>query len=68
MRLPSGTTFSSYTNTRREGYEVVVGNGWIADNEDGLLTSHVHECTTQSDGSSGGGNVAGGLTATPQTL
>lgn len=62
--LPSGSTFSSYTNTRREGYEVVVGNGWIADNEDGLLTSHVHECTTQSDGSSGGGNVAGGLTAT----
>ena len=66
--LPSGSTFSSYTNTRREGYEVVVGNGWIADNEDGLLTSHVHECTTQSDGSSGGGNVAGGLTATLYVL
>ncbi len=66
--LPSGYTFSSYTNTRREGYEVVVGNGWIADNEDGLLTSHVHECTTQSDGSSGGGNVAGGLTATLYVL
>ncbi len=66
--LPSGTTFSSYTNTRREGYEVVMGNGWIADNEDGLLTSHVHECTTQSDGSFGGGNVAGGLTATLYVL
>ncbi len=66
--LPSGSTFSSYTNTRREGYEVVVGNGWIADNEDGLLTSHVHECTTLSDGSSGGGNVAGGLTATLYVL
>lgn len=66
--LPSGYTFSSYTNTRREGHEVVVGNGWIADNEDGLLTSHVHECTTQSDGSSGGGNVAGGLTATLYVL
>lgn len=66
--LPSGTTFSSYSNTRREGYEVVVGNGWIADNEDGLLTSHVHECTTQSDGSSGGGNVAAGLTATLYVL
>ena len=65
---PSSQSYSNYSDNRRSGNEVVVGDGWIADNEDGLLTSHVDECTTMLDGSFGGGNVAGDLTATLYVL
>ncbi len=59
--LPLEQTFDDYSNTRKPGVaEVVIGNGWIAENASGLLTSHVHECTRKFDGSSGGGNVARG--------
>lgn len=47
---------------------IVVGNGWIADNEDGLLTSHVHASQRNSHGGSGAGNVAQGLSATLYVL
>ena len=66
--LPDGATFASYTDTRRVGYETIVGDGWIVDNTDGLLTAHVHECTQMNDGSFGGGNVAGSLLATLYVL
>lgn len=66
--LPNGTTFANYTNVRLAGYEVVFGDGWVANNNDGLLTSHVHECTKKSDGSFGGGNVAGGLASVLHVL
>ncbi len=60
---PSSRSYPDYSNVRLDDNEVAVGHGWIADNEDGLLTSHVHECTTKENGIFGGGNVAGGLTA-----
>ena len=60
-------SFGDYSENRLDGNEVVVGNGWIADNEDGLLTSHVHECTDYN-GWHGGGNVAGRLMATLYVL
>lgn len=66
--MPNSRSFNNYSNVRLEGNEIVVGNGWIADNADGLLTTHVDECTKQLDGSSGGGNVAGGLSATLYVL
>ncbi len=66
--LPSGQTFEDYSNVRLEGNEVVAGDGWIADNRSGLLTSHVHACTRRSDGTFGGGNVAGARTATLYVL
>ena len=47
---------------------IVVGNGWIAENEDGLLTSHVHASQKNSHGGSGAGNVAQGLSATLYVL
>lgn len=47
---------------------IVVGNGWIAENEDGLLTSHVHASRRNSHGGSGAGNVAQGLSATLYVL
>lgn len=71
--LPSQCSFNhSYS----EGYcvripqrnNIVVGNGWIAENEGGLLTSHVHSSQINSDGGSGAGNVAGGLVATLYVL
>ena len=71
--LPSQCSFNhSYI----EGYcvripqrnNIVVGNGWIAENEGGLLTSHVHSSQKNSDGGSGAGNVAGGLVATLYVL
>ncbi len=59
--LPSAKTFDDYSSTRKPGVaDVVIGDGWIAENASGLLTSHVHECTRKFDGSSGGGNVARG--------
>ncbi len=57
-RLPTGPSYESYKATRLPGNEVVCGLGWMAENADGLLTSHVHMC----DGR--GGNVAEGLEAT----
>ena len=65
---PSSQSFSSYSNKRLDGNEIVVGTGWVADNVSGLLTSHVDECTKRTDGSFGGGNVAGSLTATLYVL
>ncbi|MDO5318541.1 MAG: hypothetical protein Q4G65_07955, partial [bacterium] len=48
--------------------DVVVGNGWIAENEGGLLTGHVHASRRNSDGGPGAGNVAGSLSATLHVL
>ena len=57
--LPSVATYADYGAARIPGAaETVVGDGWIAKNDDGLLTSHVHE---NSSGESG--NVAEGLAA-----
>ena len=56
--LPTGPSYENYKATRLPGNEVVCGLGWMAENADGLLTSHVHMC----DGR--GGNVAEGLEAT----
>lgn len=47
---------------------IVVGNGWIAENDDGLLTSHVHASQKNSHGGPGAGNVAQGLVATLYVL
>lgn len=55
---PSVWTFDSYGSLRREGAaNVILGDGWIAENGGGLLTNHIHE------NAGSGGNVAGGLTA-----
>ncbi len=60
---PDERTYDSYSSKRREGVaETVAGNGWIAENSEGLLTSHVDECARR------GGNVAGGLSATLHVL
>mgnify|MGYP003303711511 FL=1 len=40
----------------------------MSDNEDGLLTSHVHASQRNSHGGSGAGNVAQGLSATLYVL
>ena len=55
--LPTSASYQSYTTTRLPGNEIVYGQGWMAENEDGLLTAHVHA----REG--GGGNVAEGLEA-----
>ena len=55
--LPTTASYQSYTSTRLSGNEFVYGPGWMAENADGLLTSHVHT----HDGA--GGNVAEGLEA-----
>ena len=55
--LPTTASYQSYTSTRLSGNEFVYGPGWMAENSDGLLTSHVHT----HDGA--GGNVAEGLEA-----
>lgn len=55
--LPTSASYQSYTTTRLPGNEIVYGRGWMAENEDGLLTAHVHA----REG--GGGNVAEGLEA-----
>ena len=62
--MPDLETFPDYSNVRRSGGEIVAGDGWIAENGDGLLTAHVHESTVDFAGGFGGGNVAGGLVAT----
>ena len=66
--IPDSTTYDDYSDSRLEGNEVIAGNGWIAENADGLLTSHVHESTLNSIGGFGGGNVAEGLIATLHVL
>ena len=57
--LPTQATYESYDGTRLP--EVAeffpVANGWIVDNREGLLTSHVHM------NADAGGNVAGGTVA-----
>ena len=66
----------SFDDSYSEGYcvrisqsnNIVVGNGWIAENEDGLLTSHVHASWRNSYGGLGAGNVAQGLSATLYVL
>ena len=59
---PTSPTYQSYHSTRLPGNEIVHGAGWMAENVDGLLTTHVH-MHDPVDGY-GGGNVAGGLEAT----
>lgn len=60
---PGECTYESYTSTRKSGVaETIIGNGWVAENTGGLLTSHVHENAKK------GGNVAGNLTATLHVL
>ena len=59
---PSSRCFRNYDPTRLDGNEILVGDGWICENADGLLTSHVH--TNADDG----GNVASGKTATLYVL
>ena len=55
---PSAQTFNDYSSARKDGVaNLIVGNGWIAENEDGLLTAHIHEHSKRS------GNVAEGKTA-----
>ena len=53
--MPTSPSYQSYTSTRLPGNEIVYGHGWLAENESGLLSSHVHT----RDGA--GGNVAGSL-------
>ncbi len=56
--MPGESTYESYSSARKSGVaETIVGNGWIAENGGGLLTTHVCENAKE------GGNVAGGLTA-----
>ena len=55
--LPSGRTFGDYDPTRLSGNEVLTGPGWYCENEDGLLTTHVHTRETS------GGNIAAAKTA-----
>lgn len=59
---PDSRCFDSYDPRRLDGNEVVVGNGWICENADGLLTRHVH---TNDDG---GRNIAKGKKATLHIL
>ncbi len=66
--LPGTRTFNDYSAVRLGGNEVVAGNGWIADNTDGLLTSHVHQSAYDYYGNPMPGNVARGLTATLYVL
>ena len=66
--LPQTQSYQSYTNIRLSGNEVVVGNGWITDHADGLLTAHVDESTRDGLGNPLPGNVAGGLSATLYVL
>ena len=60
--IPDSPCFESYHSPRLDGNEVIVGNGWICENRDGLLTSHVH----MSDNDCG--NVAKGKKATLHVL
>ena len=66
--LPTSQTYNDYSNARLSGNEIIIGPGWVAENDDGLLTAHIHESTKKLDGSFGGGNVAEGLVATLYVL
>ena len=55
--VPAGKCFNDYNPSRLPGNKWIRGEGWFADNRDGLLTSHVHMC----DGE--GGNVSEGREA-----
>ena len=66
--LPAANSFGDYSDLRLAGNETVAGPGWIAENADGLLTSHVHECTRDYYGMDLPGNVAGNLAATLYVL
>ena len=71
--LPSQKSFDDDYGEGRcvrisERNNIVVGNGWIAENGDGLLTSHVHASRRNSHGGPGAGNVAQGLSATLYVL
>lgn len=74
---PSVQTYMDYTSFPQYGVpsnfpvqmlrtpdlaEVVFGDGWIAENADGLLSAHVHE------NAASGGNLAGRLSATLHIL
>ncbi|MDO5319435.1 MAG: hypothetical protein Q4G65_12475 [bacterium] len=48
--------------------DIVVGDGWIAENEGGQLTGHVHASRRNADGGGGAGNVAQGPVATLYVL
>lgn len=71
--LPSQNSFN---DNYSEGFcerifqrnNIVIGNGWVAENDDGLLTSHVHASQKNSHGGPGAGNVAQGLVATLYVL
>lgn len=56
-RTPGEATFESYNPSRLPGNRWIWGEGWFADNRDGLLTAHVH--MKDEDG----GNVAEGKEA-----
>jgi hypothetical protein len=66
--LPTAKCYNNYSDVRLAGNEIVVGEGWIADNADGLLTTHVDECTRDIYGNPLPGNVADGLSATLYVL
>lgn len=67
--LPTARTFDDYSSFRLPGRaEVVLGDGWVAENESGLLSGHVDMSTWRHDGTRGGGNVAGSRTATLHIL
>ena len=59
---PDGRTFYNYDGTRLSGFEVLSETGWYCENDDGLLTTHVH--TSETDG----GNIAAGKTAVLHVL
>ena len=57
--MPGWKTYSDYHSERKDGEAVVVfGEGFWAENEEGLLCDHTHMKESQ------GGNVAGRLSAT----
>ena len=65
--IPPTSSYRSYSSERVEGNEILAGEGWVAENEDGLLTAHVHAHDPDENGY-GGGNVAEGLVATLYVL
>ena len=66
--LPSTPCFRDCSDARLPGNEIVFGDGWIAENAEGLLTGHVHESARDGYGAPLPGNVAGKLSATLYVL
>ena len=66
--IPTTPSYQHFASVRLPGNEILAGDGWIAENADGLLTSHVHESSYYSNGNPGAGNVAQGLSATLYVL